>query len=267
MDTIIIDIFQTALLVITFTLVALLLYKTRKIHLATYNLVTDTARVHKEIDVLFSQIQALLALERKLALPQALPPLRGWAGSPDFLLRIASEIEERKPGAVLECSSGVSTLVVARCLQMNGKGHVFSLEHDPSYATTTRKLLGKYNLSDWATVLDAPLETKHTETPWYREESIPKDLGPVDMLIIDGPPATVAPLARFPALPRLLSRLSTTSLIVMDDANRDDETEIVNRWLQMFPMLLHRDGYCEKGCALLEYNAGSDPKNSFSVRQ
>lgn len=121
---IIIDIFQIALLVITFALVALLLHKTR----VTYNLVTDTARVRKEIDVIFSQIEALFALERKLALPQALPPLRGWAGSPDFLLRIANELEERKPRTVLECSSGVSTLVVARCLQMNGKGHVFSLQ-------------------------------------------------------------------------------------------------------------------------------------------
>jgi predicted O-methyltransferase YrrM len=179
--------------------------------------------VRKEIDVLFSQIEALFALERKLALPQALPPLRGWAGSPDFLRRIANEVEERKPRIVLECSSGISTLVVARSLQMKGDGHVFSLEHDPSYATNTRKLLEKYNLSDWATVLDAPLEARDTETPWYREDSIPKNLGTVDMLIIDGPPSTVAPLARFPALPRLLSRMSAFALIIMDDANRDDE--------------------------------------------
>lgn len=113
-------------------------------------------------------------------------------------------------------------------------------------------MFSAYNLSDWATVLDAPLEARDTETPWYREDSIPKNLGTVDMLIIDGPPSTVAPLARFPALPRLLSRMSAFALIIMDDANRDDETEIVKRWLQMFPSLKYTDGQCEKGCALLE---------------
>lgn len=254
MTVIIIDILQLTLLIVILALVALVYRKTRKIHLATYKLVTDTDRASKEIGVLFSQIEALLALERKLALPEALPPLRGWAGSPDFLLRIASEVEERKPRIVLECSSGVSTVVVARCLQMNGRGHVFSLEHNPTYATTTRTLLRKHHLSDWGTVLDAPLETKHTETPWYQEEPLPKDLEPVDMLIVDGPPASEAPFARFPALPRLLSRLSKRSLIIVDDANRDDETEIVKRWLQMFPKLIYTDGGCEKGCALLEYN-------------
>lgn len=252
--TIAIEWFQVIMLTATNAMVALLLHKTRKIHLATYNLVADAARARRETEALFSQIQALLALERKLSLPEALPPLRGWAGSPDFLLRIADEIRERKPKVVMECSSGVSTLVVARCLQINGEGHVFSLEHDTAYAGRTRKLLDKYGLAEWATVLDAPLATTHTETPWYREESIPQNLEPIDMLIVDGPPAAVAPLARFPALPRLYCRMAKTALIVMDDADRDDETEIVKRWLQMFPVLRYTDGHCEKGCALLEHN-------------
>lgn len=257
-STIAIEWFQIIMLAATIAVVALLLHKTRKIHLTTYHLVSDAARTRKETEALFSQIQALLALERKLSLPEALPAVRGWAGSPDFLLRIADEIQERKPEVVMECSSGVSTLVVARCLQINGKGHVFSLEHDPEYAGATRKLLDKYGLVEWATVLDAPLVTTHTETPWYQEESIPQDLESIDMLIVDGPPAAVAPLARFPAVPRLSSRMATTSLIIMDDANRDDETEIVKRWLQMFPMLSYTDGRCEKGCALLEYNPSNN---------
>ena len=262
MSILIIDLLQTALLVITFVLVALVLRKTRKIHLATYTLVADAAKARQEMEVLFSQIQALLALERKLALPAALPPMRGWAASPDFLLRIANEVEERKPATVLECSSGVSTLVVARCLQINGKGHVYSLEHDPRYATITRKLLDKYGLSNWGTVLDAPLETAHVGTPWYREDSIPQDLGPIDMLIVDGPPAAVAPLARFPALPRLSNRLAKAALIVMDDANRKDETEIVKRWMEQFPNFRYTDGCCERGCALLENITSSHPASS-----
>lgn len=102
------------------------LYRIRKIHLASYQLLEDAAAIRRETTTLFSQIQALWALERKLGLPDALPPMRGWAGSPDFLLAAAEEALYLKPKTVMECSSGVSTVVMARCLQMNGVGHVYS---------------------------------------------------------------------------------------------------------------------------------------------
>lgn len=154
------------LLLLLLAFMVLVLHKTRKIHLATYTLLNDSVHIRQETSALFAQIQALLALERKLNMDEALPPMRGWAGSPDFLLIVADEVLARKPQTVMECSSGVSTLVVARCLQMMSAGHLYSLEHDPDYAHKTRKLLDKYGLADWATVLDAPLQTKHTDTPW-----------------------------------------------------------------------------------------------------
>ncbi|WP_304298667.1 class I SAM-dependent methyltransferase [Chromatium okenii] len=224
----------------------------REIRLVIYGLLNDVSNTRQETSVLFAQIQALLALERKLDLSEALPPMRGWAGSPDFLLVVANEILTRKPQTIMECSSGVSTVVIARCLQMNGCGHVYSLEHDINYANKTRQLLVKYDLSEWSTVLDAPLETKHTETPWYSESMIPNNLSPIDILIIDGPPAQTAHLARFPALPRLQPRLSKNALIILDDAHRDDELEIVNRWKNLFS-LQETNMNCEKGCILLEF--------------
>lgn len=240
------------LLLALLALVALVLHKTRRVHLATYRLRDDVAATRREASALFGQIQALLALERKLGLTEALPPMRGWAGSPDFLLVVAEEVLARKPQTVMECSSGVSTLVVARCLQMNGAGHVYSLEHEPDYANKTRRLLGRYGLADWATVLDAPLQTKHTDTPWYVEEAIPADLAPVEILIVDGPPSQTAPLARFPALPRLLPRLANDALIILDDADREDEREMVRRWKQQFPELRETEVSCEKGCVMIK---------------
>ncbi len=242
----------TTFLFLLVALVVFVLHKTRKIHLATYTLLNDVAATRRETEALFAQIQALLALERKLGLTEALPPMRGWAGSPDFLLIVADEMLTRKPQTVMECSSGVSTLVVARCLQLNGAGHVCSLEHDSDYADKTRKLLDKYGLADWATVLDAPLQTKYTDTPWYDEDMIPNNMGLVEMLIVDGPPSHTAPLARYPALPRLLSRMAKTALVILDDADREDEREMVIRWRQQFPELRQTNLYCEKGCALLQ---------------
>ena len=244
--------FTIVLLSMIVGLLIVLLWKVRKIHLTSYELRSDTSNIRRETEALFTQIQALFALEKKLGLAEALPPMRGWAGSPDFLLAVADEVLARKPGTVMECSSGVSTLVVARCLQLNGAGHVYSLEHDLKFASKTRKLMDQYGLSNWGTVLDAPLQTEHTETPWYNEEVIPQELARIDMLIVDGPPTSTAALARFPALPRLMSRMADRFIVLVDDADRDDEAEMLKRWRDLFPHLEQRDAYCEKGLIILE---------------
>lgn len=77
---------------ILFALMALVLHKVRRIHIATYTLLSDVQRTRREIEHLFAQLQALLALERTLALPAPLPTLLGWAGSPDFLWRLTEEV-------------------------------------------------------------------------------------------------------------------------------------------------------------------------------
>ena len=239
-------------LLVLLALVAFVLHKTRRIHLATYALLKDSSRSRRELDVLFPQIQSLLALERKLGLTEALPPVRGWAASPDFLLAVADEVLGRRPRTVVECGSGVSTLVASRCLQLNGSGHLYSLEHDAHYGDRTRRMLQKYGLADWATVLNAPLHSEPSATPWYSEDAIPQDLAPIEVLIVDGPPAATSPLARYPALPRLIPRMASIARVLLDDADRDDEREIVKRWEKEFPEW-HKveSDRCEKGLVVL----------------
>lgn len=230
----------------------LILYKVRRIHLSTYKLLDDTEATRRETLALFAQIQALNALERLLCMPKALPTMRGWAGSPDFLLRVAEEILSRKPTTIMECSSGVSTIVAARAAQINGKGHIYSLEHDPMYACKTRDLLAKYQLEDWATIIDAPLTKSSYGTPWYSLGALPKDTSSIDMLVVDGPPSTIGKLARYPAMPSLHHLFSQNILLIIDDTDRNDEQEMLARWKTEYPGLTEFDAYCEKGCALLE---------------
>lgn len=246
--------FDAVLLLATATGLAatlLTLHKVRKIHLATYELQAAA----RETKSLFSQLQALSALERTLNLEKPLPPLRRWAGSPDFLLTIAKAILSGKPNLVMECSSGTSTLVIARCLQLNGNGHVYSLEHDSTFAEKTRNLLADNDLSSWATVIHAPLSTERTSTPWYSESVIPPDLQSIDLLVVDGPPSTVAPMARFPALPRLIDRLSRRAQVIVDDTDRDDDSRMIKRWLEIFPKATATDCNCEKGCIMIKLEA------------
>lgn len=227
-------------------------YKVRKIHLATYEIREKVAEVHKESTVLYAQLVAWHELNRLLQFNRPLPPLRCWAASPDFLLVIALDALKNLPETIIECSSGSSTLILARCCEVNRKGHVYSLEHDPEYADVTRKQLQEQGLDDWATVVDAPLVSYGSldGQRWYSLDGL-NISKPIDLLVIDGPPWNTAALARYPALPILINRLSTNAAIYLDDAERDEEKATLKRWSEEIPSLGIMNISCEKGCAVI----------------
>ncbi len=243
---------------ITLGVSALCLYKVRKIHIATYTMTQTGEQTRQETLTLYSQVQAYDGLMRLLDLPAPLPPLRGWAASPDFLYAIARHARRVQPAVIVECSSGSSTVTLARCCQLNGKGHVYSLEHEPYYARQTRAELQIQGLSEWATVVDAPLVKRDAvPQPWYDTLGLPASLkGRVDMLVIDGPPASTAPQARYPAVPVLWDSLSPEVHIFLDDADRPEEKEAVKRWVAAHG-LKEAKIPCEKGCTVLSQAASS----------
>ena len=223
-------------------------------------------RLSRSIDVLskklpetadntIAQIEALLSLQTQLSLRHALPPTRGWAASPDFLCVVMMHALRNRPRTVVECSSGVSTVVLARCAQMTGQGHVYSLENDEAYAEKTHAMLHEHGLTAFATVIHAPLvplTLPRWSGKWYDHRLLPRDLA-IDMLVIDGPPWFVSPLARYPAVPVLYGHLSASAAIFLDDAARPDETECVQRWQTEFNTLTTLDvPTCEKGCVALQ---------------
>ena len=227
------------------------LHKVRRVHLHAFELLEHGRVTRLEVEHLFNQLQSLSLLERTLAMPQALPPTRGWAGSPDFLLFAARHALAHKPKVAVECGSGVSTVVLARCMQMVGHGHLFSLEHDPVYAKKTRQLLLEHGLEAWADVIDAPLVADPTSTPWYDESMFPDAMRDIGLLVVDGPPDDVGRLARYPALPRLLSRMDGHFTVIVDDAARPDETERVARWTQEIRGTTSSTAPAEKGLAVV----------------
>ncbi len=243
--------YAQALLSAAILLLCLLgLHKLRRVHLLLYES-RDQSR--HDTAALFRQIEALQALYVDLDLRHGLPGTRGWAASPDFLLELARHALAERPGVVVECSSGTSTLVLARCMQLNGGGKVYSLEHEPRYAEQTRQQLRRHGLADWAEVLDAellPQAFAGQSWPWYATAGLPT--GPaIAMLVIDGPPQATAPLARYPAGPLLFPRLAPRAAVFLDDAGRPDEQAILRRWGAEFPELQQSSRPCEKGCAVL----------------
>jgi hypothetical protein len=247
----------TAILLI-FALALLCLYtlhKVRLIHLLAHELRDQGSQTPAN---LYRQLEALHSLYIDLRLERSLPDTRGWAASPDFLLELARHAFAAKPRLVVECSSGTSTLVLARCMQMNGRGKVYSLEHEPHYAEQTRLQLQRHGLSEWAVVLEAPLREHALGSdswPWYVPDFLP-DEPAIDMLVIDGPPLATRVLARYPAGPLLFHRIGDGGSVFLDDAGRPDEQAILRRWRSEFPMFEHSTRDCEKGCAVLTRRSG-----------
>lgn len=201
---------------------------------------------------LFNQFESYQYLRDRLNLREGMPYTRDWSASPDFLKVIVEHSLKHKPEHVVECSSGLTTVMLARCCELNGKGKVVSLENGAEYAANTREQLAAYELQQMAEVIHAPLQPYHLpagDFDWYAIGQLPNNS--IDMLVIDGPPGFIQKHSRYPALPLLLDKMADGCTVFMDDAARPDEKEIVAMWQQAFPGVEHQYLSLERGCSVL----------------
>lgn len=195
----------------------------------------------------WSQIESLMALYRVLDGQDTVPSTRFWAMSPDILLHIARIVRDGAPQVIVECGCGSSTIISSQMLKRAGSGRVYALEHDEEIATQLQVELKRRGLQDHASVIHAPLTRRsygdHTFL-WYEARDLPDR---IDLLIVDGPPGSTNPLARYPAGPELFSRLVAGSKVILDDAKRRDEKSLPDLWKVAFPRLMWRTIHAEKG--------------------
>lgn len=170
-----------------------------------------------------------------------LPIGGGWALTGDSAAILVREALSRQSKTVLELGSGASTLLLGQVLKRRGEGRLLSIDHDPVWARRTRQYVDFLGLQDYVTVVDAPLKTQTLAGDSFDWYDIPaKDLdvlGPIDLLLVDGPPQskTDPKAARSPAFALLRQRLSPRALVFVDDASRQTERSMVERWLAEAP--------------------------------
>jgi len=134
-------------------------------------------------------------------------------------------------GNILECGSGATTLLLAATAERTGT-RVHALEHMPEWRDRVRTALQRFSLA--AEVHLAPL-VQHGPFNWYEiPEQLPKDFA---LVICDGPPSTTLG-GRYGLLP-CLHRHLRGAVILMDDAERSGEQEILARWQQEFGLEFH----------------------------
>jgi hypothetical protein len=150
------------------------------------------------------------------------------------LVVVCNEIVHGARTRIVECGSGVSTVLLARLLRERGAGSIVAVEHDRAWAALVADLLRREKLDDIARVLYAPL---HGDPPWYASTALDALPAEVDLLVVDGPPAhTTSPQhRRVPALAFFEPRLMPGATVVLDDLQRPGEREVLSVWEAQTP--------------------------------
>jgi predicted O-methyltransferase YrrM len=192
------------------------------------------------------QDQARMYLSSLLKVaPERLPPLGGWAASADFLVLVAEHILNNRPSAIVEFGSGVSTLVMARCVQLNGSGKLLTFEHDEVFAKLTESRARTLDLD--VNVRCVPLSPIGSFAgQWYVTNDLPEE---IDLIVIDGPPMSYHPETREGAA-SLFRNLSIRGVVILDDAARPGERAVAGRWREAYPDMEYRYLDTEKGTLL-----------------
>jgi len=184
------------------------------------------------------QVQAWMNLRDLVRLEAAVPPAGGWAASPDLLLFCVDTMIAEAPELVVECGSGLSTLFLSLAAEQHElPTRVVALEHHEEYAAKTRALLERHGVAHRAEVRFAPLGSTSLpghETAWYAESAL-GNLDRIGLLLVDGPPSSTGPLARFPAVPLLVDGFAPRCTIVVDDLNRTSDEETAQSWSLLLP--------------------------------
>lgn len=149
-----------------------------------------------------------------------------WTANLAALQQVLRELHAAR-GPVLECGSGLTTLLAAAA----SRGQpVVALEHDVNWRARIAHELRRRGLDRVA--LPAVALRSYGDFDWYdaAPDTIPAG---TSLVICDGPPGTTFG-GRYGLLPVLRGRLAPGCRIVLDDAQRPDEQATLRRWEREF---------------------------------
>ena len=204
-----------------------------KVSKSSSTLARDIAKISadtkKNSMIAYRQTEAFIQLTQLLDFKTSIPPTRSWAASPDLLLTIADIIKKYRPRLVVELGSGVSTLVAAK----SGARKVISIDNSEEFGAKTVAMI-KEHRARGVEVRIAPLQPYANGSTWYDTSKI-NDLKKIDLLIIDGPPGSKNPEARYPALAELKDKLSANAVVIIDDVHREGERKLAEDFAKALP--------------------------------
>ncbi|WP_368928943.1 hypothetical protein [Alcaligenes faecalis] len=198
------------------------------------------------------QLQSFVGMQEYFAtgvLPAFNSEAHSWPVSADFALCVMRQLVLQPYDLVIEFGSGMSTVIVAKTLALMAERHeaqqtrFVSFEHLDAYYQQTHAYLQQAGLANAVQLTLAPLAEWHAPDdqvyPYYSCQSTLAKLAKQKpgsrnriLVIVDGPPASTGPQARYPAGPLLVEHFPDACIdFLMDDYIREDEKQVLQRWL------------------------------------
>jgi len=151
----------------------------------------------------------------------------GFSGDLRYLREVARHVLS-VDGSVLECGSGVTTILMGLLGSRRGIT-IWSLEHDPYWQSRVEEVLQRYHIPS-VELCAAPI-TDYGEFGWYAPpfQRLPKTFR---LVVCDGPPQKTTLGGRYGLLPMMKDRLAPGSVILLDNAIPEAPT--IQRWREDF---------------------------------
>ena len=149
-----------------------------------------------------------------------------WSAKPEYLAAVSRHAATVE-APILECGCGLTTVMLG---VMAGPRdlEVWSLEHDRAWIEAVERSLRHDELADVKLVETGLRDYKRFD--WYDVSGIelPDDFG---LVVCDGPPSTTRG-GRYGLVPVMRARLRPGAVVLLDDAARPGEHDILTRWAQ-----------------------------------
>lgn len=176
-----------------------------------------------------------MSIEKKLGLKFPI----NWSGAaiePKFANMLIYKIIANRPLNIVELGIGVSTIITIKTLEMLGIDYkIYSFDSDRETVLEMKNVLNAEGLlnEERQKLIYSPLvdvKLGEAEYKYYDPNNFSFEFEKIDLLNIDGPVGALCKNARYPALPLLRNFLAKGSIVLLDDAKRDDERNIIELW-------------------------------------
>lgn len=146
----------------------------------------------------------------------------GYSADVEFLAEVLSQIRTLHGGAVLECGSGISTILMSLAMT---SGTMWTLESDPDWLQRVARVAQAYRLRN-VQLIHAPLQA-YGDYTWYAP---PVARVPRFQLVICDAPTEATPGGRYGLLPVMAAHLADDAIILLDDAETTTGRGVLARW-------------------------------------
>lgn len=151
------------------------------------------------------------------------------------------------PGPILECGCGLTTLLLGVIADRGGR-QVWCLEHFPKWHLRVSRMLEPCRINSVHLLL-APLRDFGSYS-WY---DIPRAglPGRYSLVVCDGPPGRT-PGGRYGLFPQMKDCLDPDTVILLDDAAREGDREVLERWVAEFGVHFSLQKTSKDGLAVVQ---------------